>query len=301
MMSETEPVPTLLLDAHATIGESLLWEPGCGVLYWMDVKAPALHRLDPATLDQRAWPLPADIGAFALLGPDAALVALRTGLFTLSLADGGLRPLAPPPFDPALHRFNEGACDAAGRFWVGTMFDPLPGHEGHPAQPATLSTWSASDGLVPRPDAAELHNGMAWSPGGDQFYLSHSNERTVYAFPFDTESGRLGVRRTYLQIPEGVGIPDGAAVDEEGAYWCALHGGGRLRRYAPDGTLLREVALPVSQPTMCAFGGPDLRTLFVSSAADQLGPEERARQPHAGGLFQLDPGVRGVPRPCYAR
>ena len=292
----------LLLDAHATIAESLLWEPDQGVLYWMDVKAPALHRLDPDSLARRSWPLPADIGAFALVaGEDAALVALRTGLFILSLPDGSLDRAAPPPFDPALHRFNEGACDAAGRFWVGTMFDPLPGHAHHPREPATLSTWTRTGGLIAQPDAAELHNGMAWSPDGALFYLSHSWQQTVFVFPFDAASGRLGERRVFVEIPKPLGLPDGAAVDEEGAYWCALHGGGKLHRYAPDGSLLREIALPVSQPTMCAFGGPDLRTLFVSSAADKLSPAQRSREPHAGGLFRLDPGVRGVVRPCHVR
>ena len=298
MAEETE----LLLDAHATIAESLLWEPACRALYWMDVKAPALYRLDPATMEQRAWPLPSDIGAFALLkDKDAALVALRTGLFTLSLRDGRLDQVCPPPFDPDLHRFNEGAVDAAGRFWVGTMFDPLPGHEDHPKGKAGLSAWTAAAGLVPQPDAAELHNGMAWSPDGTRFYVSHSNERTVYDLAFDAESGKLGLHHRFTTIPDGIGIPDGAAVDEEGAYWCALHGGGRLRRYAPDGGLLREIPLPVSQPTSCAFGGPDLSTLFIASAAEKLGPEQRREQPHAGGLFRLEPGVRGVPRHCYAR
>ncbi len=292
----------LLLDAHATIAESLLWEPAEAALYWMDVKQPALHRLDPASMARRSWPMPADIGAFALIADrDAALVALRTGLFTLSLADGALDRVAAPPFDPELHRFNEGACDAAGRFWVGIMFDPLPGHAHHPREPAILSTWTEAGGLVTQPEAAELHNGMAWSPDGTLFYLSHSWQQTVFAFPFDAASGRLGSRRVFVEVPEALGLPDGAAVDEEGAYWCALHGGGRLHRYAPDGALLREIMLPVSQPTMCAFGGPDLRTLFVSSASDKLSPEQLRREPHAGGLFRLDPGVRGVVRPCRVR
>lgn len=289
----------LVLDAHATIGEALLWEPTSRLLYWIDVKAPALYLLDPVDMTQRSWTLPADIGAFALMQDgDAALVALRTGLFVLSLHDGSLESLTPPPYDPMLHRFNEGACDATGRFWVGTMFDPLPGHEHYPAEPATLSCWTTGGGLVIQPDAAELHNGMAWSPDGSIFYLSHSQQQAVYSFAFDNVSGRLGTRRDYALIPKPLGLPDGGAVDVEGAYWCALHGGGRLHRYAPDGTLLREIELPVSQPTMCCFGGPDLRTLYVISACDKLDPAKRAREPHAGGLFRLDVDVAGIPRRC---
>lgn len=290
----------LVLDADATIGEALLWEPEARLFYWIDVKAPALHSLDPVSRAQKSWALPADIGAFALMRDgDAALVALRTGLFVLSLDDGSLENVASPPYDPMLHRFNEGACDAAGRFWVGTMFDPLPGHEHHPAEPATLSSWTSADGLLIRPDAAELHNGMAWSPDGSIFYLSHSQQQAVYTFPFDSAAGRLGARRDFARIPKPLGLPDGAAVDVEGAYWCALHGGGRLHRYAPDGTLLREIVLPVSQPTMCAFGGPDLGTLYVTSAREKLGPDQLAREPQAGGLFRLDAGVAGTPRRCF--
>ncbi len=290
----------LLLDAHATIAESLLWEPATATLYWMDVKAPALHRLDPDTLDHRSWTLPADIGAFALMeGKNSALVALRTGLFQLSLANGTLDLVAPPPFDPKLHRFNEGLCDGAGRFWVGTMFDPLPDHAKHPPEPGTLSTFTREGGLVVQPDAAELHNGMAWSPDGSVFYLSHSNQRKIFTIAFDSASGRLGPRQVFAEIPEALGLPDGAAVDVEGAYWCALHGGGRLHRYASNGALLREIELPVSQPTMCAFGGPDLKTLYVSSAADKLSEAQLRLEPHAGGLFRLDAGVRGIARPCY--
>ena len=289
----------LLLDCHATIAESLTWHDGR--LYWMDVKAPTLHRLDPGRGPDGVWRLPCDIGAFALMPGGRALVALRTGLHILTLADGALEQVSAPPFDPALHRFNEGAVDVAGRFWVGTMFDPLPGQSDQPRQPGTLSTWTAGTGLVLQPDAAELHNGMAWSPDGTQFYLSHSYQRRVFRFAFDAAAGQLGKRELFIATPGTAGIPDGAAVDEEGAYWCAMHGGGALHRYAPDGTLLRSIPLPVSQPTMVAFGGSDLKTMFVSSASDGLDREALAREPAAGGLFRLAPGVRGVPRHSTVR
>ena len=295
------PDVELLLDARATLAESLLWDPEEVVLFWADIRAPALFRLDPASLEQRRWNLPADVGAFALADDRrTAVVALRTGLFALSLATGALEQLESPPFDPARFRFNEGACDAVGRFWVGSMFDPLPGENGHEPEPGPLVSWCPVSGLLPQPDAARCHNGMGWSPDGDTFYLSHSQERVVFAFPFDARSGQLGERRVFVR-PNGGGVPDGAAVDEEGAYWCAMHGGGCLHRYAPDGALLQEVALPVSQPTMCAFGGPDMRTLFVSSASEHLSPEQKQAEPLAGGLFRFEPGVRGLPKPYLVR
>ena len=292
----------VFVDAHAQLAEALLWDPGRQLLYWVDIRQPALFRVDPATMALRRWDLPAQVGAFALLeSQDAALVALRTGLYALSLDTGALQLVSPPPFDPALFRFNEGACDMAGRFWLGVMFDPLPGHERAKKQHGPLSAWSSATGLVAKAHASELHNGMGWSPDGATFYVSHSKEHTVFAFPYDVANGELGARRELARLPGGEPVPDGAAVDEEGAYWCAIHGGWSLHRYAPDGKLLTEVKLPVSQPTMCAFGGPELRTMFISSAAENLTPRELARQPHAGALFRFEPGVRGVPKPFIAR
>ena len=290
----------LLLDAHATIGEAPTWVPEEDAVYWIDIKAPALHRLGLGTGADRTWRLPADVGAFALLADGKALVALRNGLHTLDLATGSTDLVAPPPFDPARHRFNEGACDGTGRFWVGTMFDPLPAGAAKPEH-ANLYSFTLADGLRPEPDSTAVHNGMAWSADGTVFYLSHSQDRTVFAFAFDAATGRLGARRRFVTASPDEGIPDGAAVDAEGCYWCAMHGGWRLHRYRPDGTLDREVRLPVSQPTMCAFAGEDLRLMVVTSASDQLGPDQLAREPHAGGLFCFRPGVSGIPRPYLAR
>ncbi len=296
------PDIALLLDAHATIAESLLWEPGEGVLYWVDIRAPALFRLDPRTLENRRWDLPEDIGAFCLLeNGKTALVALRSGLFALSTATGSLERVAAAPWDPARYRFNEGAVDSDGRFWVGCMFDPKPGHEGEPA-PGPLHSWTTSTGLVHHPYPARCHNGMGWSPDGGTFYVSDLPTKTISAFFF--ADGRLGERRVFAEL-DGPGVPDGAAVDEEGAYWCAVHGGGALQRFAPDGTLLDRIELPVSQPTMCAFGGPDLRTLYISSAAQHLerrtaGAAAARRRPvplstRRAGLAQAD--ARALARP----
>ncbi|MGH8205902.1 MAG: SMP-30/gluconolactonase/LRE family protein, partial [Steroidobacteraceae bacterium] len=276
-------------------------------LYWIDVKRPALYRFDAKTAAQREWPMPADIGAFALVeDPPGAVVALRQGLFRLRFADASLTLLAPSPFDPTLFRFNEGACDSGGRFWVGVMFDPLEPQQSQRA--ASLHRFTLREGLKPEPDAAELHNGMAWSRDERRFFLTHSRRREVFAFEFDPRGGRLGPRRLFARIggssaapgaelPEEA-VPDGAAVDTEDGYWCAVHGAGRLRRYSAAGEFDRDIVLPVSQPTMCAFGGEDLDELYVTSAADQLSAAQRQREPLAGALLRLRPGVRGVPR-CH--
>lgn len=285
----------ILLDAHAIIAESLLWEPRSGTLFWCDIKGPALFRLDPRTGENRRWDLPEDIGAFALTGGGKdAVVALRSGVALLSLASGSLVRVATAPWDPTRFRFNEGACDSAGRLWLGCMCDPPPGQDARGTAP--LHVWTSTGNLVALGHEARCHNGMAWNAGEQSFYMAHSMEKVVYRYDFHAAAGRLGPAQVFATL-HGTGIPDGAAVDEEGAYWCAHHGAGKLHRYAPDGTLLRSVPLPVSRVTMCAFGGPDLRTLFISSASDELSPSELRSQPLAGALFQFDPGVRGLPRP----
>lgn len=288
-----------VLDAHALIGESPTWAPHEAALYWIDVKAPALHRYMPADATTRAWSLTSDVGGFALFEDGDALVALRHGIHRLDLASGALTLLAPPPFDPALFRFNEGACDANGRFWLGVMFDPLEGDP--PPRPGRLHSYTTAGGLRAEPDAAELHNGMAWSGDGRTFFLSHSNARRIFAFDYDADGGRFANRRVFATIPEAHGIPDGAAIDAEGGYWCALHGGGKLRRFDAHGSVDRDVDLPVSQPTMCAFAGDGLSTLYVTSASDNMSPSGKAREPLAGALFRFAPGIRGIERPFIVR
>ena len=301
--------PTLLLDAHATIGESPTWVARENALYWIDVKAPSLNRLDLASRHNRTWRLSSDIGGFALLEPQPgpnpgsgsgarhrhALVALRHGLARLDLETGAETPLGAPPFDPTRHRFNEAACDSAGRLWLGTMFDPLPGTNA-PQDPAGLFSFTLAGGLRPEPDADALHNGMAWSPDERTFYLAHSQGQEIIAFDYDLPAGRLTNRRVFAHIPGHHGTPDGAAIDAEGHYWCAMHGAAKLHRYRPDGTLDRQIGLPVSQPTMPAFIGPGLGRLAVTSAAQNLTPDQLQTQPHAGALLELPAPTRGHPR-----
>ncbi|HEX8754783.1 MAG TPA: SMP-30/gluconolactonase/LRE family protein [Steroidobacteraceae bacterium] len=288
-----------VLNFRATIGESPTWVADERALYWIDVKAPALHRYCPDDESTRAWPMTSDIGGFALGGDESAVVALRQGLFRLDLDAGALQLLAPPPYDPALFRFNEGACDAHGRFWIGVMFDPLKGSM--PDRPGRLHSFTFEEGLREEPDAAELHNGMVWSADGGTFFLSHSNSGEIIAFDYDENGGLISNRRVFATVPAELGVPDGAAIDAEGGYWSALHGGGKLRRFFPDGSVDRDIDLPISQPTMPAFAGEGLATLYVTSASDHLSAEAKARDPRAGGLFCLDPGIHGVARPFLVR
>jgi sugar lactone lactonase YvrE len=280
--------------AHAIIGESPTWSAAEHALYWIDVKKPALHRYAPATGEVRTWPLTSDIGAFALCEDHAALVALRHGICRLDFSTGALDQLAPPPFDPSLFRFNEGLCDETGRFWVGVMFDPV--ETARLPRRGSLHSFTFAGGLRREIDEAELHNGMAISEDARKFFVSHSNEGAIYVYDFDAATGALGSRKEFARISTGFGLPDGAAIDAEGCYWCAIHGAGRLRRYTPAGTVDRDILLPVSKPTMCAFAGENLETLYVTSAAEGIDTDG---EPLAGALLRFRPGVKGIIRTCH--
>ena len=293
MTIETAP------DAHAVIGESATWVASERALYWIDVKAPALHRFCPEHGATRSVALTSDIGGFGLTDDGDAVVALREGVFRLELDSGALHRLAPPPFDPALFRFNEAACDAAGRLWIGVMFDPLEGAP--PRQRGPLFSFTLGGGLREENDSAALHNGMAWSADGGTFYLSHSLDGEIIAFDYDPDGGRLANRRVFATVPAEIGIPDGAAIHLEGGYWSALHGGGKLRSFHPDGTIDRDIDLPTAQPTMPAFAGDDLATLYATTASDRMSAAAKRREPLAGALLQLDVGARGIDRPYIVR
>lgn len=283
------------LNARAIIGESATWVAPERALYWIDVKAPALHRYRPDDGATRCWELTSDIGGFALTADGGAVVALRDGIYRLDLASGALDCLAPSPFDPALFRFNESACDARGRLWIGVMFDPVDGNL--PRRPGPLHSFTLEGGLREEPDTDDLHNGMAWSGDGRTFYLSHSYAGEILAFDYEPDGGRLSNRRVFATVPSEDGIPDGAAIDVDGGYWSALHGGGKLRRFHPDGSIDRDISLPVAQPTMPAFANDDLATLYLTTASDKMSAADKARQPLAGALLRLELGTRGIERP----
>lgn len=283
----------LVLDAHALNGETPTWSEAEQKLYWIDIEEPALHRFDPASGKDEHWRMPSEIGAFALARDGRILAALRTGLMLIDLERGSSELLADPPYDPLTHRFNDGKCDPQGRFWIGTMFKPLDGRKpGKDTPPTQLFVY---DGVELRPTAASavIANGLAWSPDGGTLYFSDSHAQRIDCFDFDGGDGRIACRREFAKL--STGVPDGAAVDIEGCYWTANYGGSRLIRFLPDGRVEREVMLPVSRPTMCAFGGAELNRLFVTSARSGLSEGEQAKELHAGGLFLVEPPCPGVP------
>lgn len=294
-MKKSSSQVELLLDAHAATGESPTWSEREQALYWIDIEEPALHRLNPATGVDESWETPAQIGAFALCRSGAVLVALRTGLAKMTLNDGRFETLCAPPYNPLEFRFNEGKCDSLGRFWVGAKHEPLRGYGATSTAARPVGFFTKGRGFRASSPSAAIANGLAWSPDSRTMYFADSSLRTIWAYDYDVETANPSAQRVFAQFAAADGAPDGAAIDREGCYWCALYGGGRVLRLSPDGRIDREIRLPVSQPTMCAFGGPDYGTLYITSAAHGVEAE-----PLAGGVFHCLPGVRGTPPALFA-
>jgi sugar lactone lactonase YvrE len=278
------------------VGECPIWNVGEGALYWIDIDGKAVHRLHPASGAHQFCAMPSEPGCIAFC-PGGVLVALRSGLAVLYSGSGALTPIAAPPYDTKKVRFNDGRCDAAGRLWVGTLYEPRD------RQGASL--YSVDHGLLrDHKKPATVSNGIAFSPDNRTLYRTDTTAHTITAYDFDLASGQLGASRVLHQFSTDKlnnygGRPDGAAVDSEGAYWCAMFEGGRLLRLSPQGEILREIALPVRCPTMLAFGGPDLRTLYITTARKGRPEAELEQYPQSGCLFTVDVDVAGLPEYAY--
>jgi sugar lactone lactonase YvrE len=303
-----ERVQVRPLEAHAarrsSVGECPVWRAEESALYWEDIPAQTLVRYEPANGRRTEWRLPERIGCYTFAHDGKVLAALETGLFALTLhepaagqgtvAEGAVdvRPLATVAHEAARMRFNDGRCDRQGRFWAGTMVQDAAGP--HPA--GKLYRYTGEAGLsAPVVDGLCTQNGLAWSPDGRTMYLSdsHASSRLIWAFDYDTEEGVPTNRRVFADLHDYVGRPDGAAVDADGCYWICANDAGLLLRFTPEGKLDRQVAVPVSKPSMCAFGGPGLDLLFVTTICPpQPGNDD-------GLVFVLEAGVRGLPEPVF--
>ena len=272
------------------LGESPVWCGARNVLYWVDIRLPAVRRLDYASGRIDTWPMPDLVGSLAVVDENRLLVALSTMLAVLDLSSGRLSELARPPELLPDQRFNDGKCDPAGRFWVGSMNNVTRAPEG------VLYRLEPDGTLSSQATAIRIPNSLAWSPDARTMYFSDSLLHTIYAFDFDADAGLMGDRRLFATTVAPA-IPDGAATDVDGYLWCAEYDGWRITRFAPDGRIDRVVELPVQRPTSCAFGGPELDVLFVTTATQRLAPHELALQPLAGGLLAIRPGARGVAVP----
>jgi sugar lactone lactonase YvrE len=279
------------LDLNAELGECPQWSIEEQALYFVDIKGKALHRFKPVTGEHSTMLMPEEIACFGFRKGGGFIAAFRSGLWLLDASGNRLEKLADNLEDQRSSRFNDGRVDPAGRFLAGTIDEPKDGGKAHLYRYDRRGLNVLASGLL-------TSNGVAFSPDGRTLYHSDTPTFTVWRYAYDPATGEATDRTLFVRLEPSEsdrGRPDGAAVDAEGCYWTALFEGSRIQRYAPDGRLLAEYPVPARCPTMVAFGGPDLKTLFVTSARTGRSEEELAALPHSGSLFSTPVEVPGRP------
>ena len=291
------PEPRVISTSRDRVGESPLWDAEAQVLYWVDIEGRHIHRYDWASQAQQTWNTPERVGCIALSVHGTLIAAMETGVFTVEL-------LTPPEISATslariTHpkpnmRFNDGRCDASGRFWVSTMCMDM-------ALAAPVGAWFCLDerGLsTAHCDGLITPNGLAFSPDARTMYFSdsHPSVQKIWSFDFDLERGNAGPGREFVDMTPLPGRPDGAAVDAQAHYWICGNDAGQIHRFSPAGQLVASVNVPVAKPSMCAFGGPRLDVLFVTS----IQPAGVAAG-LSGAVFALEVGIRGLPEPRFSR
>ena len=289
----------LIVDARNAVGESPVWVPQDNALYWVDIPNGGLQRWSADTGHVHAWKTPEMLACIARHRRGGWVAGMESGFFHLHPhSDGSLdsERLASVAHSRNDMRLNDGRCDRQGRFWAGSMVLDM----GLNLPEGRLYRYgTGQSGVI----EAQLYgfivpNGLGFSPDGKTMYVSDSHPavQLIWAFDYDTDSGTPSNRRVFIDMNHFPGRPDGAAVDAEGFYWICANDAGLIHRFAPDGRLDFSLAVPVKKPTMCAFGGSRMDTLFVTSIRPG---DDHDPQSLAGGVFALNPNIKGLPEPIF--
>jgi L-arabinonolactonase len=286
----------VVLDCRNCLGESIVWDDREQRLYWTNVHDAEIWSWDPFGSEQpEVAHLPERVGALGLREQGGLVLALASGFALFDPRSGTLERCGAVEADLPTTRLNDGRVDPVGRFLCGGM------DEGSPQQP--LSALYAFDGARATHNilgGISCANSLCWSPDGTAMYFTDMPTRRIDVFDYELATGAATNRRVFADLSNEPGLADGSITDADGFLWNAQWLGSKLVRYRPDGTIEREVPLPVSNPTCLAFGGPDLDILFVTTAWFSLDEAQRAREPLAGNLFAFRPGVVGRPERRYA-
>ena len=281
-MSQVE----VALKVKAKLGECPRWDEREQVLYWIDIDSFQLHRLNPVSGQDDFLQFDEEIGCFALRESGGFVLAMRSGFYTIDGWNTDRTFITDPETGLDKNRFNDGRCDEKGRLFAGSVYPPKD-HQGasiYSLTPEGETTRWVKDLLTA--------NGIAFSPDNKTFYYADTPSHAISRCDYDIETGAVSNCSTLHQFPHGNGRPDGAAVDSEGYYWSALYAGGRVVRVSPQGEVVQEIAVPATCPTMVAFGGDDLKTLFITSVGNRP-DEELAQYPHSGSIFTVRVDVAG--------
>ncbi len=284
----------LLHDARARLGEAPVWDAGRGCVWWIDCIGRRLHRYDLATGAAASVDAGEAVHSIGICSDGRLVAAMASGFGRLDPETGAFGRLSHPEETRPDFHFNDGKCGPDGCFWAGSMPRNYTGAGGR------LFRLGPGDAAAAMAGGFTVPNGPGWSPDGTVFYIADSPAGAIFRYPFDAQGGApnggvLGLRQVAVEPGAAPGWPDGMAVDADGCLWSARWDGGCIVRFTPDGAVDRIVGMPVSRPTSCAFAGPDLDILVVTSGTAGMDEAARAAEPLAGGLFAFDPGVKGAP------
>ena len=283
----------LVVDARAVVGEGPTWSPQTGALFWVDIPQGNVHRFYPDTGRHTTLRLDSMVSAIVERGSGGYVIATPDGI---AIIEDGREPVLVTPVesDQPRNRMNDGKVDRRGRFWVGTMsvdFEPRCG---------SLYRVDPDFSVHRMLGDVTTSNGISWTADDRHMYYIDTRAYSIDVFDFDLDTGSIMNRRTIVSFDQGGGRPDGMAIDVEDHLWVAMYGGGEVLRFTPDGGLAGRIPMPVSQVTSCAFGGTELRDLYITTAAQRLVQDPRDPEPLSGGLFRATPGPQGTPPTPFA-
>ncbi len=277
-------LPELYIDASATLGESPAWDAKTQTLYWIDVLERRVYAGRKPILQLDHY-----VGCLAPRKNGGLIIAQRSGIWTLDPDMKRLRKLASRPRELIHNRFNDGKCDARGRFVAGTM-------DHHEKEPSGALYSVSTEGKITRLlRGLRISNGMAWSPDGKTMYFTDTPTREIVAFDYDLETGEIWNYRVIIHFEKSFGFPDGMTTDMDGNLWIAMWGGARVSQWSPTGTLLAQFGVPALNVTSCAFGGPAMNELYITTAMLGMDKTGFKRFPQAGAIFRMETNVTGMP------
>ena len=285
----SQPTVEHVMTTTSVLGEGSIWDYRRQILYWIDIQKNTLFAYDPSSETNVAYDLTQNVGTVVPETEQTVIVALKDGVYRKNLRTDTLEFIGRPSSLKPEERFNDGKCDPQGRLWVGTM--RISGKPGD----SFLYKMDHDGTFTEMLDSVSISNGIIWSPDGTKMYYVDTPTSKVMAFDFDGDAGTISNPSIAVLVPDSLGHPDGMTIDAGGKLWVAMWGGHAVCQYDPvSGELLQRIEVPAKNVTSCAFGGPRLDVLYITTASEGMNEAGKKDYPLAGGLFQVVPGVKGI-------
>ena len=283
------PKAVLEYRAESPLGEGAFWNYKTQEFYWVDILDKQVHIYNPASKENKSFSTPSMVGTVVPAAGNEAIIALVDGIYMIDTENGSIKPFSDVEADKPGNRFNDGKCDPAGRFWVGSM------HFDQSAPEASLYMINQDGFYNKMLDSITISNGIVWTKDHKTMYYIDTPTKNIRAFDYDVSTGAISNERVAVTVPDSLGSPDGMAIDEEDKLWVGMWNGNAVVRFDPiAGKMISKIEVPAHNVTACAFGGENLDRLYITTARVDMTEEELTKYPDAGSIFVADPGVKGV-------